>query len=87
MAFFCEASGVRIVAPGIAISAGGTVPEFDHAQPVHEDAERSARAVLAAVPAKDDSEPSIAAKGAALKAAETVLTDPNKSKAAQKAVR
>jgi hypothetical protein len=28
MAFFCIKSGVRIVAPGVAISAGGNVQEY-----------------------------------------------------------
>ncbi len=29
MAFFCDRTGVRIVAPGTSKSAGGTVPEHD----------------------------------------------------------
>lgn len=28
MVYFCEKSGVRIVAPGVAVSAGGDVPEW-----------------------------------------------------------
>lgn len=79
MAFFCEKSGVRIVGPGVAVSAGGNVLEFDHAQPVHNDAEHAARAVIASVPGNDAHAPSADIKATAVKAAETVLTNPNKA--------
>lgn len=29
MAFFCDETGVRIVAPGVSVSAGGSVPMHD----------------------------------------------------------
>ena len=78
MAFFCEKSGVRIVGPGVAMSAGGNVLEFDHAQPIHGDAESAARAVIAGVPGNDAHAPSPDIKATAVKAAETVLTNPDK---------
>jgi hypothetical protein len=83
MAFFCIKSGARIVAPGIAVSAGGAIPDFDGAKPEHAVAEHSAAVVLASVPGKDDGEPTPAAKEAAVRAAESVLTDP-KNKVAGK---
>lgn len=82
MAFFCIVSGARIVAPGIAVSAGGNVLDYDASNPAHELAEQSARSVLSHAKQKDDSEPSPEIKVAAQRAAENVLTDP-KIKAAK----
>jgi len=47
MAFFCNRSGVRIVAPGIAKSAGGDVPDFDSSDAASA-AESAARSTIAA---------------------------------------
>jgi hypothetical protein len=80
MAFFCIKSGARIVAPGIAISAGGSVPDFDDSATIHAEAENAARAVLSSAAAKkDEGAPSPELIAAASKAAETVLTNPKQS--------
>lgn len=81
MAFFCERSGVRIVAPGIAKSAGGDVAEYDHASEISEAAEKAAGAKLVELAKADnESQPSPEALGAAKAAAEEEITKPRAEK-------
>ncbi|MGK3981322.1 hypothetical protein WMF38_57525 [Sorangium sp. So ce118] len=84
MAFFCTKSGVRTIAPGIAKSAGGDIPEYDGTD-VSDAAETAARAQLSEL-AKHDNEaqPSPEALGAAANAAVEELTKPSAGKARNK---
>lgn len=45
MAFFCDISGARLMAPGTGKSAGGSLPEHD-GSPLHDAAEEAALAAL-----------------------------------------
>ena len=47
MAYFCDKTGARVCAPGVALSAGGAVPDHAGAD-VHREAEAAAASVLAA---------------------------------------
>lgn len=85
MAFFCERSGVRIVAPGIAKSAGGDVAEYDHASEVCDAAERAAGLKLIELAqAENEASPSPEALKAAKAAAEDEITKPRAEKARNK---
>jgi hypothetical protein len=84
MAFFCIKSGVRIVAPGIAKSAGGEIPDYDGTE--HSDAaEAAARGKLSGL-AKHEAEaqPAPEALEAAKDAAVEELTKPRPEKGRNK---
>lgn len=78
MAFFCDKSGARIVAPGTAVSAGGAVPDFDHEDPAHEAAENAAAAALDGEPRGASQAPSPKTIEAAQRAALAALKGPAK---------
>jgi hypothetical protein len=84
MAFFCIKSGARIVAPGIAKSAGGDIPDHDGTEG-SDAADAAARLKLSEL-AKHDNEaqPSPDAIGAAANAAVEELTKPRAEKARNK---
>ncbi len=80
MAFFCMKSGVRIVAPGVAKSFGGDIPEYDGSD-ASESAEKVARAKLVELAKADnEAQPSPEAVKAAGAAAEEELTKPRPEK-------
>ncbi len=83
MAFFCMKSGVRIVAPGVAKSAGGDVAEYVES-PVHDLAESAALKAIASKRKSDtETAPSAEALAAAVVAAAEVIETEPKAKAKQ----
>ena len=79
MAFFCTVSGVRIIAPGVAKSAGGTIPDHDGTESSNS-AEQAARATMVAMrKSPDEIEPSPEAMKAAENSALEQLTAPPKT--------
>lgn len=84
MAFFCTVSGARIVAPGIAKSAGGEIPDYDGTEG-SDAADAAARLKLSEL-AKHDNEaqPSPEALSVAATAAVEELTKPRAEKARNK---
>ncbi len=87
MAFFCDRTGVRIVAPGVSKSAGGIVPEHDGSE-AHDAAENAAiKALLSARKSAEEIGASPEAKAGAVVAALAVLTPKEEHKAVDQAVK
>ncbi len=73
MAFFCDKSGVRIVAPGTSKAAGGIVPEHDGSDAAIKAEQAAVEALHAGRKSAEEIVPSAEATKAAVASAVSVL--------------